>query len=199
MLVQQAKTISRVRLRSERTKDEALAVWTALVEGRWSVIERVDTDGKRLYFAYENSPQARAYRALTPSEATVLDQSVQGLPGKYVAYSTGLRSSRISEQLLSAATKLGFRSRHELLRVAAALRGTGRYQLLAGDLTPTEQEILRLVKLGMSNREIAQERRTSIKTIANQVSSVLRKAQVGGRRALLGVEADARDSEAGRD
>lgn len=194
-LVHQAKTISRVRTRRERSKDDALQVWTALVEGRWSVVERADTDGKRMYFAYENAPQARAYRALTPSEATVLDQSIQGLPGKYVAYSTGLPSSRISEQLLSAANKLGFRTRNELVRVASSLRATGNYDLLAGDLTPAEDAVLRLVKKGLSNREIADLRQTSSRTIANQVSSLLRKVGVGGRRGLIGVEPKGRSAE----
>ncbi|MFT3921011.1 MAG: LuxR C-terminal-related transcriptional regulator [Myxococcales bacterium] len=196
-LVQQTKIISRLRTKRERFKDDALKVWNALVEGEWSVVERVDTDGKRLYFAFENAPQSRAYRALTPREATVLDQSIQGLPGKYVAYSTGLRSSRVSEHLLSAANKLGFRTRHDLLRVASALRATRRYHLLAGNLTASEQEVLRLVKLGLSNREIAGERKTSIWTIANQVASLLRKTGVDGRRGLVAVEVGVEKQEHG--
>ncbi|MFT3924371.1 MAG: LuxR C-terminal-related transcriptional regulator [Myxococcales bacterium] len=188
-LVQHTKVIARLRTQRERFKDDALQVWNALVDGQWSVVERVDSDGKRLYFAYENAPQSRAYRALTPSEASVLDQSIQGLPGKYVAYSTGLQDSRISELLLSAANKLGFRTRHDLLRVASTLRASGRYHLLAGSLTSSEQEVLRLVKLGLSNREIADARKTSASTVAKQVASLLRKARVDGRRGLFAVDA----------
>ncbi len=188
VLVQHAKSISRVRTKRERSQDDALNVWTALVEGRWSLVERVDSDGKRLYYAYENAPRAVAYRALTEAEATVLDQSIQGLPGKYVAYATGLRESRISEHLLNAAHKLGFRTRNELVQVAATLRATGNYKILAGDLTPAEAEVLRLVKMGMSNREIAKLRNTSLQTVANQVSSLLRKVGVAGRRGLAAVE-----------
>ena len=182
----QVQTIEHARLRRERTSEAALQVWTALVEGRWSLVERVDTDGQRHYLAFENAPQAQAYRALTPAEATVLDQSVQGLSGKYIAYSTGLSSPRVSEYLTSAADKLGFRSRTDLLRVAANLRASGHYHLLDhGQLTQAEQAVLHLVKQGMSNREIARARKSSVKTVTHQVASLLRKTGASGRKGLV--------------
>lgn len=187
----QVKTLEHARLRRERTSERAVEVWTALVEGRWSLVERVDSDGQRHYLAFENAPQARAYRALTAAEATVLDQSVQGLSGKYIAYSTGLSTPRVSEYLTSATHKLGFRSRHELLRVAATLRAGGNYHLLAtAPLTKAEQEILRLVKLGLTNREIAAERKASVSTVTNQVASLLRKTGVSGRKGLVVAKLD---------
>ncbi|MFT3926454.1 MAG: helix-turn-helix transcriptional regulator [Myxococcales bacterium] len=188
-LVHQAKTISRARTSRERFKEEALSAWTALADGRWSVVERIDSDGKRLYFAYENAPQARAYRALSPSEATVLDQSIRGLSGKQVAYATGLREARISEYLATAATKLGFRTRQELVRVASSMRFAGDHQLIDAGLTEAEWEVLRHVKDGLSNAEIARTRAASIRTVEHQVASILKKTGATGRRALIASDA----------
>jgi DNA-binding NarL/FixJ family response regulator len=179
------RTVEHSRTRQQRTREGALDVWTALVEGRWSLVERVDSDGQRHYLAFENAPFTRAYRALTPSEAAVLDHSIQGLPGKYVAYATGLAESRVSSCLSMSAAKLGFRNRAELIRVASGLRSYGQYDLLDAGLTEAELEILQLLRDGRSNREIAVARGSSEKTVANQVASILRKTKTSGRRGLL--------------
>jgi DNA-binding CsgD family transcriptional regulator len=52
-------------------------------------------------------------------------------------------------------------------------------------LTPSEVKILALVRAGMRNREIARLRNTSLRTVANQIASLLRKTGADGRRALL--------------
>lgn len=51
-------------------------------------------------------------------------------------------------------------------------------------LSPVEQEVLTLVLDGWSNAAIARSRGTSPRTVANQVASIFRKAQVGSRAAL---------------
>lgn len=51
-------------------------------------------------------------------------------------------------------------------------------------LTTTEVEIARDVLAGHSNAQIAQRRRTSVRTIANQVASIYRKLQVRSRLEL---------------
>jgi DNA-binding CsgD family transcriptional regulator len=51
-------------------------------------------------------------------------------------------------------------------------------------LSPTEQEIVHHLVAGCSNAEIAQLRRTSVRTVANQVASVYRKLRVRGRSEL---------------
>lgn len=57
-------------------------------------------------------------------------------------------------------------------------------------LTPTEREVARLVATGASNAEIARQRGRAERTIANQVSSILRKLGLASRAELL---APARD------
>jgi len=51
-------------------------------------------------------------------------------------------------------------------------------------LTDAEREVARMAGAGMSNRAIAGRRRTSVRTVANQIASVLRKLGVGSRAAL---------------
>ena len=173
--------------RSEKGRADphrALAVWQALVEGRWSLVERVERDGRRHYHAFENAPHIHAQRALTDTEALVFALSLQGLVGKEVAYATGLSQPRVSDALRLAAERLGFADRDELLRVGARLLEEGT-PVLSPTLTGAEQEVLALVRKGLSNREIAQARETSINTVANQLASLLRKLGVRSRRGLL--------------
>lgn len=52
------------------------------------------------------------------------------------------------------------------------------------ELTPVEVELLRELLRGASNREIAQLRGTSAKTVSNQVSALLAKCGAGSRTDL---------------
>jgi DNA-binding NarL/FixJ family response regulator len=184
LLEAHASAIERARSARERASPHrALAVWRALVEGRWSLVERIDRDGQRNYHAFENAPHAYAYRALTETEALVLELSLQGLVGKEIAYETGLSQSRISDALRLAAERLGFSDRNQLLRVAARLRDGA--QSGSVELTLAEQEVLGLVRQGLSNAAIARARETSIHTVANQLASLLRKTGARSRRGLL--------------
>lgn len=51
-------------------------------------------------------------------------------------------------------------------------------------LTPAEREVAVLAIEGHSNREIARRRRTSERTVANQIAAVLRKTQAASRSGL---------------
>jgi DNA-binding CsgD family transcriptional regulator len=52
-------------------------------------------------------------------------------------------------------------------------------------LTSAEQQVVGLVIQGKSNAEIAAERGTSIRTVANQLRSVYAKLKISGRAQLL--------------
>jgi DNA-binding NarL/FixJ family response regulator len=56
---------------------------------------------------------------------------------------------------------------------------------LPGNLTAAEASVLSAVALGRSNRQIAAERQTSIRTVANQVASLYRKVRVASRAELV--------------
>lgn len=52
-------------------------------------------------------------------------------------------------------------------------------------LTPAEREVLALVIEGGSNAAIARQRKTSVRTVANQVASLLAKLEAGSRYDLI--------------
>lgn len=53
------------------------------------------------------------------------------------------------------------------------------------ELTRAEREVAALVCTGMSNAAIARARRVSVRTIANQIASAMRKLRVDSRAALI--------------
>jgi DNA-binding NarL/FixJ family response regulator len=57
--------------------------------------------------------------------------------------------------------------------------------LLSPHLSAAEIEIVCALVAGLSNADISRIRRTSVRTTANQVASILRKLRVGSRRALV--------------
>lgn len=121
------KRTERARGRLRRSDpDEALELWQGLVDGRWSLVEHVEADGRRLLLARRNPPGAPDPKALTQRERDVLAYVVQGHTNKYVAYALGLSGATIAAHLKGALSKLGVRSRGEaigLLSGAAATTG----------------------------------------------------------------------------
>lgn len=51
-------------------------------------------------------------------------------------------------------------------------------------LTPAEADVAALASAGLSNADIAARRGAAVRTVANQVATVLRKLGVGSRREL---------------
>ena len=87
----------------------------------------------------------------------------------------------------------------ELFEITSS-RGSTRYSLVvlrgespfqasfiphAWQLTPREQDVVRLLARGASNYEIASELRCAVRTIEHHVTSILRKADVTNRAALI--------------
>ncbi len=176
--------IEQSRRRAQRTTPSALDAWQALVAGKYSLIPREDGDGKRFYELVTNASGARAHARLSSDEVEVLTLAARGVSGKGAAYALGFTESRVSTNLGQAAAKLGLRSRAELIRVAALLLGTVSPDPAATPLSPSEREILKLLRRGLSNAEIAALRSSSRHTVANQVSSILRKTSTRSRRGL---------------
>ena len=115
--------IRTVRAKRESAHDPAasLAFWTAMVDGRWTLVERVDTDGKRLLIAKRNQPDSIADSALTERERIVVERASLGGSVRHVAYELGLAESTVSETVSRALKKLGIRTRAELIELRASL------------------------------------------------------------------------------
>jgi DNA-binding CsgD family transcriptional regulator len=99
-----------------RDPDEAIAIWHAMVSGRWSLVDHFDSDGRRYVLAHRNDPHVPDARGLTLRERQVTAYAELGHSNKVIAYELGLSISTVSSHLARARTKLALRS-------GAALRG----------------------------------------------------------------------------
>lgn len=117
-----AAAVSVERARNELREadpDAALAVWKGLVDGRWSLVDWFDSDGRRYLVARRNAPSVRDPRGLTPRERQVVAYAVLGESSKLIAYRLGLSQSTISATLGEALRKLGLSSRTQLVQMLA--------------------------------------------------------------------------------
>lgn len=112
-------------LRSERARlrgasdEERLEIWTSLVDGRWSILETVERDGKRLLLACRNDPKTAPLRALTARERAVVSAAAYGHAYKFIAYELGIPISTVAATLERALRKMGIPSRTALVTLFA--------------------------------------------------------------------------------
>jgi DNA-binding CsgD family transcriptional regulator len=103
--------------------DKAVELWRGLFEGRWTVVETFDSDGRAYVVAHENEPMVAETRALTRRERQVVELAAQGHSDDFVAYTLGLSATTVQTHLQRALTKLGIATRVQLVRAAFTLRG----------------------------------------------------------------------------
>jgi DNA-binding CsgD family transcriptional regulator len=103
--------------------DEATRLWRGLVDGRWSLIDQFDSDGRRLIVAHRNDLQSRSPRKLTPRERDVVACAALAHSNKLIAYELGLSISAVGGYLAGALAKLGLDSRAQLVELVAHLSG----------------------------------------------------------------------------
>ncbi|MBX3203771.1 MAG: helix-turn-helix transcriptional regulator [Labilithrix sp.] len=157
-------------------------LWRELVEGRATVAKAPARTP--FYVVLESPPTWRHRRALSETEARVATLAALGQTGKALASSLGLSASTVCRALRSAASKIGLRTTSELVRLAAGLAIEQPTHIDGASLTLAERDVATLVRAGLSNQAIAQIRGRSLRTIANQVASILRKTACPSRRAL---------------
>lgn len=192
------------RARGElRTRDPiaAMDLWKGLVSGRWSLIERVESDGTTTLVAHENEPHTPDPRGLSPRERAIVELALTGASNKHIAYTLGLGPGTVAKHLQRASAKLGVDSRVELMRIGglgraeaprAVLRGEKLGLLVLGNtaatqalpLTQAERDVAMLIAQGLTNAEIAARRGSAERTVANQVASIYEKTGVGSRAEL---------------
>ena len=110
---------SAFELRGEQSA-EAAAVWQGFVAGRWSLVDRFDSGGRRYLVVKRNDPETQVATALSPLEQRVVTYASLGYANKFMAYELGISQPRISELLKRACMKLGLRSRLDLVQVLSA-------------------------------------------------------------------------------
>lgn len=104
---------------------EAIALWQALIDGRYSLVEHVDTDGKKTWLAQRNDPQTAEPPQLTPAERQVVQFAAMEHSDALIAYELGLSEPRVKRHLDSGLVKLGLDSRIELVKLWHRLRQQG--------------------------------------------------------------------------
>ncbi len=198
-------------LRSERARgplrrrdsSQALALWEALVRGRWSLVDRFDTHGTRMILAVENTPPANDPRGLSASQLRVADALGHGRTTKEIAYTFGVSPSAVNNSIGETRRKLSLRSRSEVAAffasngVRARLRrfkigdesmAVGSYGICSDNhlacLTGAEQAIAMLLLQGATNAYIAEVRACSYNTVANHAKSIYAKLRVANRAGL---------------
>ncbi len=202
----------RARVRNQRSDaDTALALWEGLVAGRWSLVDRFESDGKRFVVAHRNDPDVGDPRGLTRREHQVAEYLGMGRSLKEVSYTLGISSAAVSNATQRATRKLGLSGRTELAQLFAAggLRARLEEVELAGEglavgaaalidaralaeLTAAERDIAFDLVRGATTAAIAERRRSSPATVGTQVKAIYAKLGVGSR-----VELAARVGRAG--
>ena len=113
---------ARSRLRREEP-DTAIEAWKGLVSGRWSLIERFDSDGRRFLVARKNDPNSEGPSALSLQERQVLAGRVRGLSIKLISDDLGRSLSAVSKDLQSGMAKLGVTHDSELVSLLTKSAG----------------------------------------------------------------------------
>ena len=168
----------------------------ALMRGHMRLASREDDGSGGAVLGFE-----ACNAQLTQRERELLSAAESGVANKFVALERSLSCSTVSESVHIAMTKLGFDSRAEFLKVMASLRtseagttarlrgnGTACWLVLPLEalnldprLTQAERQVVAGVLNGRTNAAIAKTRRTSTRTVANQLAGIYRKLGVSTR------------------
>jgi DNA-binding NarL/FixJ family response regulator len=186
---------------------DTMSILSDLRRGRLLVTARLQCGDRELLLV-----RVAAARALTRREAEVAALAAKGNSNKAIAYKLGLALSTVSVYLMKASAKLGAQTRISLIRTWQAREDSSRslgrplgeapcvFRLgrrgcyviasttsehaVLDSLTQAERAVAARLLEGRSNAEIARLRRTSARTVANQVASIFRKLDVGSRSEL---------------
>lgn len=109
------RNLDRARGKLRRLDPEAaVASWKAMVEARWTLVDHVESDGKRHILAHCNEQPSIVGR-LRAREAQVATLAACGHSDKYIAYELGLARSTVAAHLRRALVTLRLHNRHALI------------------------------------------------------------------------------------
>jgi DNA-binding NarL/FixJ family response regulator len=173
-----------------------------LVSGRWSLVDRFDSDGKHLVIAYRNPQGVVDRNRLTSREFDVVGLAATGLSNKEIGSELGISVSTAGSLVSNCLKKLKLRSRVQIpsfwratVRESSLLRIHDKEELRVfadvpapepscAGLTPAERAVVQLVLTGANDREVAARRGVSTRTVAHQLSGAFRKLGVSARAEL---------------
>jgi len=110
--------IERAR-RKDRLTDPAalLEAWKAIYQGRWTLVESVESDGRRLLLARVNPPAQRPDHNLSSRERQVSSLLADGFPQRAIAYELDVAASTVAYHVGNIAKKLGAHSATDAVRI----------------------------------------------------------------------------------
>ncbi len=195
------------------TAPELESVWPELISGRARIVNSGATQAHH-YFQVVMGGSQPPERRPTANRLRIFERVLLGESQKVVAMELGCATSTVATAVGACLRAMGVKggsSRVPPLLVLAlhALRGRvdrvelriersraagGELQVvssarldlhLADKLTGSELAVIGPLIEGHSHAEIARQRRTSIRTVANQIASAYKKLRVSGRMDLL--------------
>lgn len=111
-----ARAIDRARTGDQRGLVESIEEWKGLIAARWTLVDQFESDGRRYLCARRNDAVAGNAAGLTDREYQVVAFLSLGHSTKLIAYELGIAPSTVRVLLGRAASKLGARSREELIK-----------------------------------------------------------------------------------
>jgi DNA-binding CsgD family transcriptional regulator len=117
------------RRRSTEEDAEARALFLAIVEGRCTVVDRFEGDGRRFLVARENPRECRRSRSLSRREREIFCLTIEGRSVKSIAFELGVTPATAAAYLACARRKSGLLTRAEMVRWFAHVtrdEGAGR-------------------------------------------------------------------------
>jgi DNA-binding CsgD family transcriptional regulator len=190
-------------------------IWGELVLGQCLVVSTFFADHRSFLVMSDTRGRKKAVvtRHVPRRHLELLEPVLLGSTQKAVALEAGMSVSTVSTCLKVALGIIGLTcpaskvppvivalvsaarsSTGAVGRESLVTEGTRRYRVISIErpdlalsslLSPAEYEAIRLLIEGKHHEEIAQERRASPRTVANQIGSAFRKLGVSGRSELL--------------
>jgi DNA-binding NarL/FixJ family response regulator len=194
----------RARARAPVPTDEGRAgegrAWEAVIAGRWSLVDRFDSDGRRFVVAYRNPPGVLDPRRLTPREEGVTTLAAVGRSNKEIGADLGISEADAAALLTTALAKLGLASRTLLPIFWRDLHGRAwavsdsEASLVAlsrqsdpeglAPLTAAERAVANGLLAGLSEGDIARARNSSKRAVAKHAATLFHKLGVHSRTEL---------------
>jgi DNA-binding CsgD family transcriptional regulator len=95
----------------------AINVWKGIVTGHWSLLDHFQLDGQQYILARRCSGDKPAAHKLSHREREVTADVIRGYSNKAIAFRLGIGEATVATHLRRALSKLGIRSRRELIRL----------------------------------------------------------------------------------
>ncbi len=202
-LMDAVRAIERARGRLRQSPSEALEVWRGLVDGRFSLVETLESDGRRMLVVHRNAPGLEDPRALTARERTLLSYLSHAATNVQVAYAMGLDPSSVASatrrllrklQLPNRAALVGLSDPARLERLPVALKGQSLEVLSVSalqtdparraQLSPAQARVADGVLAGQTDSQIARALGRSPRTVSNLLRQAYTRAGVHDRVSL---------------